>query len=151
MSREIKFRAWTPDGMKHFDDLALRDCGGFRHPRSYRIACNAEENTEYIHDDFAGDVLKEEYAIMQYTGMKDKNGNDIYEGDILKRDIDGLGGPVEMTHFGSWQVIVDYAAYAPTLNLFNGGGVTSADGANFFLKNCEVVGNIHENPELIQP
>lgn len=158
MSREIKFRAWTPDGMKHFDDLVLRDCGGFRHPRSYRIACNAEENTEYIHDDFACDVLKDEYAIMQYTGLKDKNGKEVYEGDVVL--VSGFYDP-ETGQTENDLCVVEYRGislcYVEYHATEGGSGSRVHPVEDLIGHNCdtdndaEVIGNVWESPELIKP
>jgi len=76
--------------------------------------------------------------VMQYTGLKDKNGKEIYEGDILKVK-------------GAYQerFIVEYSA--PTYCLFDGDdGVLSSDSFgwdNWELS--EVIGNIYENKELL--
>jgi hypothetical protein len=67
---------------------------------------------------------------VQYTGLKDKNGKEIYEGDILKSDI------------FTGQVIY----YAPTFM------VVEKDGWDMITngEDYEIVGNIYENPELLK-
>lgn len=56
MKREIEFRAW------------------------YR---NRMIDWGFLLTDFVSDWFNKGYELMQYTGLKDKNGNDIYEGDII--------------------------------------------------------------------
>lgn len=72
-------------------------------------------------------------CLMQFTGLKDKNGKDIYEDDVVK------------TLNGDWGVIRYESPFF---------GVTvSSDTVSHYrsdwMEQCEVIGNIHENPELV--
>ncbi len=101
------------------------------------------------------------YPIMQYTGLKDKNGKEIYEGDIViiedtykERILDDGSGPVEpVSHLAP--VTFEYAEFGMELvhgaDIFHSGFWSFADveretGQNEF----EVIGNIYENPELVK-
>lgn len=75
-----------------------------------------------------------EYILMQYTGLKDKNGKDIYEGDIVEDVSKGLIGEVSF-YEGSF-VRGDALCVNSLIN----------DNAPKFL---QVLGNIYENPELL--
>ena len=81
--------------------------------------------------------------VMQYTGLKDKNGNEIYEGDVLCEVEDDLEGGQEGTfmevyfdRFGCWQL--------------RGNSVVNGEMLYDHYKHAEVIGNIYEHPELLQ-
>ena len=73
------------------------------------------------------------YSIMQSTGLKDKNGNEIFEGDIVK--CSGLLGTIE-SFKAMW--ICSFVKY------------NNYQKVGFFAQEIEVVGNIYENPELLE-
>ena len=128
MKREIKFRAWVSDLGKMVysaDDMDY----------SWVIINDGVISLVDLWDDSY--VTAE---LMQFTGLTDKNGKEIYEGDIIldngvKREIlwfdEGCQFiSVNLTKDRDWDIITDPTVY----------------GRNYL----EVIGNIHENPELLR-
>jgi len=96
------------------------------------------------------DKEKEQYKIMQYTGLKDKNGTEIYFGDIL-------GTSNDNSEYDIW----DYSEHGYTVVQENSHelGVIYSDWAMTCFRGDEsvfaqefvkVIGNIYENPELLE-
>jgi len=76
--------------------------------------------------------------IMQYIGLKDKNGTEVYEGDIVKCD-SSLGCPHEIV----WREA------APFDNI-GGWGLKGTNSTYDWIGGEEVIGNIYENKELLK-
>lgn len=117
--REIKFRVWDSRFKKMITDasdirmnIATAEVHGRR----------SDGNVDYWHP-------------MQYTGLKDCEGREIWEGDIIEKSSSKFcqAGKVEMFH-GCWMVVEKEDRY------FN---------LHFHKHECKVIGNIHENKELI--
>ncbi|WP_270280882.1 YopX family protein [Enterococcus faecalis] len=79
-------------------------------------------------------------VLMQSTGLKDKNGVEIFEGDLVEHD-DNINGTWET--FEACEIVydVDYAQFC-----------FKNDASNFlsYYRNLCIIGNIHENPELLE-
>ena len=125
--RIIKFRVWN-DLLKNYlpdDSVCILPNGDIV---LYNLAAMI---TAYRRP---SDMLEGENIIEQFTGLKDKNGTEIYEGDIL---IDDTGEPIEywVVKFSDGGFVGECAGVAEPL---------------FELTNLEIAGNIHKNPELLE-
>lgn len=140
MNRQLKFRVW--DGKKmllpEYSDVTVFLINPEGHLMRYN---EGGEDIRYL----------PEWDIMQFTGLKDKNGKDIYEGDILSimlrkkygHAIDGVRRVVGAVEFGCVYVIDD------TLNAFDAFNVAGRSIRYLMGNELEVVGNIFENKDLI--
>ena len=125
MCREIKFRAWLKEENKmvNVETMDFTD-------KSMQYL----EKNEIIDAYLLRTTFLEDIELMQYTGIKDKNDVEIYEGDIIICKY----GPEIMMEV-KW---VDEGFR--TLGKYNG------DNYVGYVKNsAEVIGNIYENPELL--
>lgn len=97
----------------------------------------------------------ESYEVMQYTGLKDKNGKEIYEGDVIKFSIlcYAFTGKFEaMTE--KWKGVVvwlnRHASYGIDRMSLDITGCDEGIQYHWPAIICEVIGNIHENPKLLK-
>ena len=83
-------------------------------------------------------VYPDEIVLMQSTGLKDKNGKEIFEGDIVKMAKDVYSDP-------TYYEVIRHRGGAYRLE-------SNQHGCELWLRhtNCEVIGNIYENPELLE-
>lgn len=121
MSRPLKFRAWNKQGKLMHDGLPLYK------NRVFVVAGQLRR------DHFMVEFDTDEYELMQFTGLKDKNGKEIYEGDVVQ--VGGHVMDVRWVGAGFWLVKPELSDVELHQNT---------------AKNIEVIGNIYENPELVE-
>ena len=119
--REIKFRAWCKAKKKLYEVYSIS---------KYEIVVYDISNQK--------EYLCEDCVLLQYTGLKDKNGVEIYEGDI-----------VENIQYLEYEVkfLQDDCAFVFQRKQQNPIPISNS---TVFYNNFKVIGNIYENPELLE-
>ncbi len=152
MNRENKFRAWD---------------------KKEKIMYEAGVINLFL--DFMGDVyhtykgklnLVDTLILLQYTGLKDKNGKEIYEGDIVRREFEIGRVIIDPVSLGAEDYEIDDSGYFIGVVSFrpSEGYVlnkckkyndedelqTKKSGVKLYANRAEVIGNIYENSELLE-
>ena len=116
MEREIIFRGKSKDSGRWF-------YGGY-------VAFNCISTID-------GEVIVFPETVGQFTGLTDKNGKRIFEGDII--------------YMGLYPYVIKYDRENARYMLYTPRGNNKRDGFNAFtMETHEVIGNIHDNPELLK-
>ena len=123
MSRVIKFRAWDRENqvMHVFDSLRMMDNGVFFENSNFNMGDGHNDDTEAV--------------LMQFTGLKDSKGVDIYEGDIMEFDA---------KEWGNSENNRSAVAFSPV------SGWMGVGYPSDWHQWVSVIGNIHQHPELLQ-
>ena len=124
--RDIKFRAWDKHFHKmYYDNEALKVC----------------HNIIFFKAMGEWKISKADCDYCQFTGLKDKNKKDIYEGDIFF-----ISNPVTSEHNKKYEVVFKNACFVGEIKTARDWGYVNLEDWH---PRLEVIGNIYENPELL--
>ena len=126
--RELKFRAWDKKRKRMFAVTTLNASGA--------VSVFIDDAGLYL-------LPAEQIELMQYTGLKDKNGKEIYVGDIIHR-----GALPKVNVFRNSVIRFDEESVGFIATSTRNGARTLFNGQT--CDEIEVIGNIHENPELLE-
>lgn len=138
--REIKFRAWD----KINKEMVKRELW---------LRLDGMELTAIDLDkkDFGLFDYRDQVELIQFTGLHDKNGKEIYEGDIVKYHDDFYSDPADIG--GRRHIIRDrlyIVWWHPLKAAFWLKSIPGAITESIWSLDCEIIGNIYENPELLK-
>ena len=136
MSRIIKFRAWDKKRKRMYKVLHLHLAsfeGSWATVEGFDVIAQSEVNIQ---------IQPKDVELMQFTGLRDKTGKEIYEGDIVK-------------HISGWNEYVSEVFWDESSYMFKYKMPGGSDPIYYWMHpektEHEIIGNIYENPELLSP
>ncbi|MGV8144423.1 MAG: YopX family protein [Methanothermobacter sp.] len=131
MKREIKLRVWTGKQMIYPSEINDYDLS-YNRTGNWSLWKRKEEESKLI----CNEIDNPEMELLEYTGLKDINDKEIYEGDILdiSRIFDGRDHDIVIFKYGGFALKQEFST-------------------DFLVKICnsfKIVGNIYEKPELLK-
>lgn len=163
MNREIKFRGKDKKGVWHYGTLQSGCPSMFGKPmRNYRCITAVD----FVYGGWIwhrGVYWVKEETIGQYTGLNDKNGKKIFEGDIIKisptNNFDDEDYCIyAVVRYGIYELYDEYSTMGFYLDIIKcgnneylyGNNIRHIDRSDNNYDECIVVGNIWDNPELLE-
>lgn len=148
MSREIKFRVW--DKKKMWEVTSILWVNG----KFFEFGLGDGETA-------VGEFDTNQMILMQFTGLKDRNGKEIFEGDVIKTAEDDAAEIIFRNGSFGVEVLRSFSMgengeesdlqFIPLSDENLGMGFKETKDIPEMYYAIEVIGNVHENPELVKP
>ncbi|MBS0956650.1 hypothetical protein JK195_15835 [Lactiplantibacillus plantarum] len=138
MATMIKFRAWNGYRKMMADYVSALQNGDTQGtPSSVNVIVNGKNET--------WDIKNDHVKLLQFTGLKDVNGNDIYEGDIVQP----VSSHMNLKRGKPFKVKKGNYVYGKWIAKDISNKKFGVDGC-YFSDEMQLIGNVHENPELLE-
>jgi uncharacterized phage protein (TIGR01671 family) len=126
--RELKFRVWD------------KEAGEYLEGEEDKAFVLKLDGTHYVEMTFGYYNKGKDWVIEQFTGLKDKNGKEIYEGDIVENTYEDVGKVRYEVRWDCGRFIMESRKPVNLVQI----------GMGIYPHSSEVIGNIHENQELVE-